>query len=416
MAATPTNRPRTAETAGGMAHGGINSMSKQNPSRRSYGTGRLYVKSGAWYGRWNIDGVKVNRKLGKVREQGTRDGLTKTEAEAAMRRQIQLVTAAPTDERLSVAEAGGRLVELLVLKGRKPSTVEATRSALRVHLVPQFGDRRLDRIDVRAVERFIAAERRAGKAAKSIRNYLGVLHSIFELGIEQGWVRENPVKRAHKPEEATSPEIRFLTVEEVEAVLVAVPEDLLGQIERPLYLTAALTGLRRGELLGLRWGDVDWPAGKLRVRRAYVAGEFGTPKSQRGFRAVPLADRVAAELDRLSRRSAYAADENPVFAHPQTGRPLDPSKVSKRFKAALRRAGVREVRFHDLRHTFGTRMAAVGVPMRTLQEWLGHADFKTTLIYADYSPDDQRERDLIERAFQGERTFGVHVGVHSERN
>jgi integrase len=75
-----------------------------------------------------------------------------------------------------------------------------------------------------------------------------------------------------------------------------------------------------------------------------------------------------------------------------------PLSVLKRFKANLRRAGVREIRFHDLRHTFGTRMAAAGVPLRTLQEWLGHRDFKTTLIYADYQPSEQ-EAELVQRAF-----------------
>ena len=78
---------------------------------------------------------------------------------------------------------------------------------------------------------------------------------------------------------------------------------------------------------------------------------------------------------------------------------MDRSKLLKRFKAALRAAGVREIRFHDLRHTFGTRMAAAGVPMRTLQEWMGHRDFKTTLIYADYMP-GQREADLVNAAFR----------------
>jgi hypothetical protein len=95
---------------------------------------------------------------------------------------------------------------------------------------------------------------------------------------------------------------------------------------------------------------------------------------------------------------AYQRDVDLVFCHPHTGRPLDRSGVVKRFKAALRRAGVREVRFHDLRHTFGTRMAAAGVPMRTLQEWMGHRNFKTTLIYADYMP-PEREADLVDRAF-----------------
>ena len=100
-----------------------------------------------------------------------------------------------------------------------------------------------------------------------------------------------------------------------------------------------------------------------------------------------------------------------MFAHPLTGNPLDGSKVGKRFRSAIKRAGVREVRFHDLRHTFGTRTAAAGVPMRTLQEWMGHRDFATTLIYADYLPDDRRERDLIARAFTDDASdLGSNLG------
>jgi integrase len=83
---------------------------------------------------------------------------------------------------------------------------------------------------------------------------------------------------------------------------------------------------------------------------------------------------VARELERLFQASSYQGDEDLVFGHPHTGRPLDRSRTLKRFKAALARAGVREIRFHDLRHTFGTRMAAAGVPIRTLQEWMGHRD------------------------------------------
>jgi len=75
-----------------------------------------------------------------------------------------------------------------------------------------------------------------------------------------------------------------------------------------------------------------------------------------------------------------------VFGHPQRGTVRDHSELVGRFKRALRAGGVRQVRVHDLRHTFGTRMAAAGVPMRTLQEWMGHRDYKTTLIYADYAP------------------------------
>jgi hypothetical protein len=141
---------------------------------------------------------------------------------------------------------------------------------------------------------------------------------------------------------------------------------------------------------------------------SYVRGEFGTPKSQRSSRSVPLADRVSAELDALHKRSRYGGDDDLVFGHPHLGRPLDRSRLLKRFKAAAQRAGVRDVRFHDLRHTFGTRVAGAGVPMRTLQEWMGHRDFKTTLIYADYAP-SPHERALVELAF-GAR--GINRGIN----
>jgi integrase len=160
-----------------------------------------------------------------------------------------------------------------------------------------------------------------------------------------------------------------------------------------------MTGLRQGELVALRWVDVDWKAGRIRVRRNFTRQEFGTPKSKRSSRSVPMTKRVADELKRHLRRTAYGGDQDMVFCHPHTGNPLDASKLRKRYKEALKRAGLRPVRFHDLRHTFGTRCAAEGVPMRILQEWMGHRDIKTTEIYADYAP-SPHEADLIERAFE----------------
>jgi integrase len=274
-----------------------------------------------------------------------------------------------------------------------------------VHLAPYFGRRPVDTLRADDVERFIAAKRRQGRAPKSVRNYVGVLHGICAFAVKRRWADVNPCAAAELPRASeTDPDIRFLDVTEFEALLQAVPQDHLGATERALYLTAAMSGLRQGELLALRWRDVDWVAGRLRVRRNLVRGEFGIPKSRRGARS-PLADRVAAVLEDHFRASAYAADDDLVFAHPALGSPLDRSKVLKRFKAAAKQAGIRDaVRFHDLRHTFGTRMAAAGVPMRTLQEWMGHRDFKTTLIYVDYAPNAQ-ERELVERAFADPRAM-----------
>jgi integrase len=114
-----------------------------------------------------------------------------------------------------------------------------------------------------------------------------------------------------------------------------------------------------------------------------------------------MADDVGNALTELRRGSLFFQDDNLVFAHPVTGVALDRSQVRKRFQRACRRAGVRVVRFHDLRHTFGTRIAASGeVSLRTLQEWMGHRDPKTTMIYADYQL-GEHEAEIVSRAFGG---------------
>lgn len=164
-----------------------------------------------------------------------------------------------------------------------------------------------------------------------------------------------------------------------------------------------MTGLRQSELLGLRWRGIDWEAQRIRVRNTYVCGEHSSEgKSELSTRrSVPLASELARQLELWSRRSAYDQDDDLVFAHPTKGTPLDGSKVTKRFNAACREAGVRPVRFHDLRHTFATRLAASGTPVRTIQEFLEHADGKTTQIYAYYAP-SEHEVQLVDAAFASE--------------
>lgn len=380
-------------------------MKKKDISKRSYGTGSLFIRTDAagrdsWYGQWRSGDTIVKRKLGVKRQAGTRDGLTKAQAEAELRRRIAAERPSTSpQERLTVAEAGERYLVHLASIGRKRSTLMDYESHLRVHLAPFFRAKQLHRIEAKDVEAFIASRRRKGRAPKSILNYLGLLHAIFEFGRRRGWNTENPCKLVDKPRsDGADPDIRFLDESELEALLAAAPDNRIGSVNRVMWLTAAMTGLRQGELLALRWMDVDWSSGRIRVRRSFVRGEFGQPKSQRSLRSVPLAGRVSSELTAHRASSAFAGERDLVFGHPELGIPLERSRVLKRYKAAAKRAGIREVRFHDLRHTFGTRMAAAGVPMRTLQEWMGHRDYKTTLIYADYAP-IAHERDFVERAF-----------------
>jgi len=165
-----------------------------------------------------------------------------------------------------------------------------------------------------------------------------------------------------------------------------------------LYLAAALTGLRQGELLGLKWLDIDFHASRVRVADNFTRGKMDTPKSHEG-RSVPMAARLARDLAALREQTHFMQDDDLVFCHPETGHVLDPSKMRTRFKDALVEAKARTITFHELRHTFGTQMAAAGAPLRAIQEWMGHADAKTTEIYRHYAPDPTHGAALVERAF-----------------
>jgi len=132
-----------------------------------------------------------------------------------------------------------------------------------------------------------------------------------------------------------------------------------------------------------------FPGSVIRVRASYAAGQLTTPKSGK-VRSVPMAPDVAAALVKLGHRPHYVADDDLVFVG-VTGGFLDPSALRRRYDAALGRAGLRRLRFHDLRHTFGTRMIAKA-DIRRVQEWMGHADIQTTMKYLHYVPraDDAR--------------------------
>jgi integrase len=405
MSAT-INGPGAALTAPGLAQEVLAPMPEQRRPRRARGTGSIIRRrqsSGAvvLWGKFSVHGERRWVRLGVERQPGSKLGLTRPQAEGQLRREFEKASLEqPRYERLEIREVGERYIDRLEGLGRKRTTIADYRSTLRVHLVPFFGGRSLEQVDVQLVEAFITAKQREGKAPKSISNYLGLLYSIFEYAVKRGLARSNPVAAADKPRvEARDTDIHYIEIDELEELIAAVPEDALGGVERVLYRTAAMTGLRRGELLALRWRDVDWSAGVVRVRRSYTRGEFGTPKSRRSSRAVPLPDLLAVELECHFQHSLFCDDDDLVFAHPQRGTVLDPSRLRKRFKSAARRANLRDVRFHDLRHTFGTRMAAAGAPLRAIQEWMGHSDHRTTLIYADYAPDPSQGALWAARAF-----------------
>jgi len=373
-------------------------------SRRAYGTGSVTAKGGSWQGIWRVDGKRVKRSLGRIKQPGSPDGLTRKEAEVRLREQMAEYKPPGKDAVVLFSEAGTLHINRLEALGRRESTIETYRSYKREHLDPELGDRPVDRITPQDIDRLQLKLLRKG-SAKSVCNWMSLCHGILAFAQRNEWVESNAAAAVEKPKvDDNDEEIHFLNHAELEVLLQACPDTEIGRLDRTLYLVAAMTGLRQSELLDLQWRHIDWPAAKVRI--------FKT--KSRKMRSVPLAERAARELERHFQRSTAQGDDDLVFVHPQLGTRLDASRLLKRLKSNLSDGQIggfeeREYKggkvkivpiltFHDLRHTFGTTCAAAGIPLRTIMEWMGHKDIKTTMVYAHYAPSEE-EAKLIERAF-----------------
>ena len=380
-------------------------MSQKTSYRRPHGTGTLYVQERAngqelWYGRWHLGGRRVNRRLGPKRRRGTGKGLNRTQAEAELRRRMVRERPPAAGSSVSFASTADLMLRDLEALGRKPTTLDNYRAILRSHLLPRFGEVGVGQVKKGDIEAFMVALTDAGKAARTRSGIFKLLSQVFNFAQRHDWCEQNPCRSVRRPRVRECSEIRFLNQQELDALIAAidVSNEPFGPTDKAIFLTAAMTGMRQGELLALRWRDVDWEAKRIRVRRNYTRGYWSTPKSRSGERAVPLSGRVENELRAHLGHSHFCGEDDLVFANPLNGEVLSHGPLVRRLKKALKEAGVRTIRFHDLRHTFGTRIAAAGVPMRVLQEWMGHRDYRTTLIYADYEPGDE-ESGLVDAAF-----------------
>jgi len=318
------------------------------------------------------DGRQVHKTIGPVwTERGRpRAGyFTKRGAEAWLRAVLQQARAGvlPGMVRTGVTFADAcseylRYVEYDL--DRKPSTLGDYRSVIRAHLLPAFGSLRLEDVTADRIEVWKGTLRMSNRTKVKL---LTGLNGVMARARRLHRLPVNPMADVEKPRHRRSTAIEVFSPEEV----LALVRHADSAQDAAIYLTAAFTGLRRGELVALRWRDVDFAAQRIRVLGSFAGGRLTTPKSGK-VRSVPLAPAVAEALARLSQRELFTAEDDLVFPG-VVGRFLDASALSKRYRAALKRADLRPLRFHDLRHTFGTRMIAKA-DIRRVQEWMGHAD------------------------------------------
>ena len=240
-------------------------------------------------------------------------------------------------------------------------------------------------LDGGRVDRIEAKKKPKGLAPKTVRNIHQMIGSAYNLAMEQKLVTRNPTQGCALPK-VEHKEMKTLTADQLSAFFQEARDS--GVYE--LYYLDLATGLRRGELLGLKWADVDLDRGVLKIQRA-ISRQNGkvveTPlKTKNAYRTLPLS---ADAIDVLMQQRRKTGNSEWVFPSPSGG-PMSPDSVLHMLQRVLKRAGLPRIRFHDLRHTFATMALQNGVDVKTVSSMLGHYSAGFTLdIYAHVTTDAQ---------------------------
>ena len=326
---------------------------------------------------WHVEGA------GGPRQRSKGGFLTRGEAQAHLTETLAAIHAGLFTEANRIT-LGEYLLERW-LPSRKPalrpSTYDSYLTNIRLHIVPALGHIRLQQLTVDHLDRFYASQlsdgnrrgARAGLSPKTVRHLHTILHRALRDAVRKNLVVRNVADAADPPKlRRPSEGIRTWTASQLREFLDATSDHPLGVV----FLIAATTGMRRGEVLGLRWTDVDLDAARIAVRQTVLAVRYqvivGSPKTARGNRSIAIDQITVEALRRL--RSAHEVDalDALVFGRPD-GRPHHPDYVSQTFERTVARLGLPRIRLHDLRHTHATLGLAAGIPTKVMSDRLGHA-------------------------------------------
>lgn len=261
---------------------------------------------------------------------------------------------------------------------------------------------KIDRIGTGHIEKFIAARQKAGMNLSTLRKILVTLNQVMAYAVRHNYIAFNPVRDAERPRSngniSDQGKIKVLNPEQINAFL----EKVTNQKYYVLFLTAIMTGARQGELLGLKWSDINFQKKQLQIRRTFNHGRFFEPKTKGSTRNVDLSPVVIREMAKW-KLSCGGNDDDLIFAS-ENNTPIKKENLIRRyFEPALKAAGLPMMRFHDLRHTYASLLIEQGENIKYISNQLGHTNPTTTLnIYAHLIKQDNQEAvcKLENRIFQ----------------
>lgn len=374
-------------------------------SRRANGEGSIYQRKD---GRWTGAVYVLNRDGGRQRRQVY--GRTRAEVAGKVADLLSLnrkhIPAAPVE--VTVQQYAQSWLERLGSSGLKPATVSNYRWVLDRHVLPHIGRQRLVALSPQHVRTLLLAVSESGVSARTVQLSRAVLRSMLADAERDQLIHRNVAALVKGPR-VERQEVVPWTAEEAGQFLTS----LQGHRLRPLFAVGVALGLRKGELLALRWQDVDLDVGALRVRATVqrlgkgVGLVTGSPKTARSRRTLPLPQvlvdalrehRKAQDLEREEATSWH--DAGLVFTTSK-GTMIEPRNLNRFLDEAIARTGLRRIRFHDLRHTCASLLLAQGVSPRVVMEVLGHSQMSmTTDLYGHVMPSSLRSAaDALDGVF-----------------
>jgi integrase len=365
--------------------------------RRTNGEGSIYRRKsdGLWVGALKFENERRRRTVYGRTQQAVKDKLT--EARAENDRGATAITA-----RLTAKDYLSGWI-LTIRPKLRASTWRRYREYIDLHAIPFLGHLPLKKVSALHIEQLNADRLEAGLSRTSVHHLNSVLGGAFEAAVRKGLIVRNPVRLAEGKPRIEKRDMAVLTPDELRRLLAAAEGDPLFD---GLLTLAVYTGMRQGEMLALKWSDVDLegandqgPCVQVRatLRRAGRDFLFGEPKTEQSRRSVALAPAAVEALRRhrqrqLEERMAASYWQNPELVFTETaGIPVNATGAMRwNFQALLGKAGLPRIRFHDLRHSYATH-ALSQVPLKVVSECLGHATPAITLsVYAHVLPGQQR--------------------------
>ena len=272
----------------------------------------------------------------------------------------------------------------------KSSTAQDYHRMFKVFLLPQFGDHWLTNVSADEVQKLVGALGKRGLAPWTIRAILTPLTTMLKHAVQWGYLKSSPMGDVVRPP-IKKKEMAFLPPDEIRLFLGHVPKKWYS-----FFITAALSGMRMSELVAMKWGNLDMDGQQYHVKERYYMGAFDSPKSRQSRRSVDLTSSVvmalrghrAAQNERKLAAGAEYEDQNLIFAW-DNGKPnTQPNLLREALQNALEAAGLPQIRFHGLRHSYATLLIDQGATPKYIQHQLGHASIKQTFdTYGHLMPD-----------------------------